>query len=119
MKIQSNLIQDIFINILFLNLFITEFLLGETILVAPVLVEHATTRDIYLPAGLWRDENHPNFPPITGRVWLFKYSATLEVLPWFTKIGDHPSPKPSGSTIIISSVNYTLALTLIVYLFYT
>ncbi|PSN45174.1 hypothetical protein C0J52_03943, partial [Blattella germanica] len=34
----------------------SEFLLGEDILVAAVLEEGATTRDIYLPKGEWRDE---------------------------------------------------------------
>ena len=30
----------------------TEFLLGDTLLVAPVLEQGATSRDIYLPAGI-------------------------------------------------------------------
>ncbi|XP_055636772.1 myogenesis-regulating glycosidase-like isoform X2 [Toxorhynchites rutilus septentrionalis] len=34
-----------------------EYLLGEDILVAPVLTEFATTRDVYLPGGTWRDGN--------------------------------------------------------------
>jgi len=33
-----------------------EFLVGDDLLVAPVIVQSARSRDIYLPAGLWRDE---------------------------------------------------------------
>lgn len=63
-----------------------EFLLGENILVAPVIVEGATSRDVYLPSGIWRDENHPNAQLIKGRKWLRNYPAKLDVLPWFTRI---------------------------------
>ncbi|VVC33348.1 Glycoside hydrolase family 31,Glycoside hydrolase superfamily [Cinara cedri] len=63
-----------------------EFLLGEDILVAPVITENAVSRDIYLPTGLWRDENNPGSPLLSGRSWLKNYPANLEVLPWFTKV---------------------------------
>ncbi|XP_026811742.1 myogenesis-regulating glycosidase-like [Rhopalosiphum maidis] len=63
-----------------------EYLLGENILVAPIVVEGAIYRDIYLPSGLWRDENHPNSHLITGRKWLRNYPAKLDVLPWFTRV---------------------------------
>ncbi|XP_001952691.2 myogenesis-regulating glycosidase [Acyrthosiphon pisum] len=68
-----------------------EFLLGENILVAPVIVEGATSRDVYLPSGIWRDENHPNSKLIKGRKWLRNYPAKLDVLPWFTRVrsGQH------------------------------
>lgn len=92
--------------------------MGENILVAPVLVEYARQRDIYLPSGLWRDENHPDSPPIVGRTWLLKYPADLEILPWFTKIGDQPNtPRPSNSITLVSSSILILVLTSIVYLF--
>ncbi|XP_025203029.1 myogenesis-regulating glycosidase-like isoform X1 [Melanaphis sacchari] len=63
-----------------------EYLLGENILVAPVIVKGAKFRDIYLPSGLWRDENHPNSHLITGRKWLRNYPAKLDILPWFTRV---------------------------------
>ncbi|KAE9536497.1 hypothetical protein AGLY_007286 [Aphis glycines] len=63
-----------------------EYLLGENILVAPVIVEGATSRDVYLPFGLWRDENHPTSHLITGRKWLRNYPVKLDVLPWFTRV---------------------------------
>ncbi|CAH1716263.1 unnamed protein product [Aphis gossypii] len=68
-----------------------EYLLGENILVAPVIVEGATSRDVYLPFGLWRDENHPNSHLITGRKWLRNYPAKLDVLPWFTRVKGGPN----------------------------
>ncbi|XP_060841150.1 myogenesis-regulating glycosidase-like [Rhopalosiphum padi] len=67
-----------------------EFLLGENILVAPVIVQGAKSRDIYLPSGIWRDENHPNSQLIKGRKWLRNYPAKLEVLPWFTRVRAGP-----------------------------
>lgn len=69
----------------------TEYLLGENILVAPVIVENATSRNIYLPVGVWKDENHPDSPFITGRKWLNNYQADIEVLPWFTKVNTKPN----------------------------
>ncbi|CAH1395545.1 unnamed protein product [Nezara viridula] len=61
-----------------------EFLLGEDLLVAPVLEQGATSRDIYLPRGEWRDENTGKV--YTGPTTLKKYPAPLEVLPYFERI---------------------------------
>nr|CAD7194627.1 unnamed protein product [Timema douglasi] len=66
----------------------SEFLLGEDILVAPVLEEGATSRDIYLPQGLWRDNMHPDRDLIQGRTWLRDYPVALDQLPFFTMIRD-------------------------------
>lgn len=88
-----------------------EYLLGEDILIAPVIVEHATSRNVYLPAGLWRDENHPNSPLIQGRTWLLNHPATLEVLPWFTKVTE-----TSSSVGVTSPALYVLLLSLTAYL---
>lgn len=62
----------------------SEFLLGEDLLVAPVLEQGATSRDIYLPRGQWRDENTGKV--YTGPTTLRKYPAPLEVLPYFERI---------------------------------
>lgn len=60
----------------------TEFLIGKSVLVAPVLEEGATSRDIYLPAGNWYDNlKHNN---ISGPVWLHQYDVQLHELPYFT-----------------------------------
>ncbi|XP_045776042.1 myogenesis-regulating glycosidase-like [Maniola jurtina] len=59
-----------------------EFLLGERILAAPVLEEGAVSRDIYLPAGQWRDGVTGEL--VSGPTWLKDYPAPLDTLPYFT-----------------------------------
>ncbi|KAM3958509.1 myogenesis-regulating glycosidase [Aphomia sociella] len=59
-----------------------EFLLGEKLLAAPVVEEGATSRDIYLPRGLWRDGNTGE--TYAGPTWLLDYAAPLDILPYFT-----------------------------------
>jgi myogenesis-regulating glycosidase len=61
----------------------SEFMLGDDILVAPVIQQGRTTRDIYLPKGKWTDGNTGAI--ITGRIWLKNYRAPLDVLPYFIK----------------------------------
>jgi alpha-glucosidase len=62
-----------------------EFLLGDSILVAPVLDEGATSRDIYFPAGRWQDQIQED-QVYEGPIWLIDYSAPLDTLPYFTKL---------------------------------
>ncbi|CAH0725126.1 unnamed protein product, partial [Brenthis ino] len=61
-----------------------EYLLGNDILVAPVLTEGATSRDIYLPSGLWMEEGDPQRVHV-GPTWLRDFPAPLDVLPYFVK----------------------------------
>lgn len=60
-----------------------EFLLGDEFLVAPVVTPDTTQRDIYLPAGTWRD--HWTKELVTGAVVLKDYPAPLDVLPFFER----------------------------------
>ncbi|XP_015109889.1 myogenesis-regulating glycosidase [Diachasma alloeum] len=60
-----------------------EFLLGEEILVAPVIEENVSSRDVYLPRGTWRDANTNR--SYVGPTWIRNYPAPLNVLPWFRK----------------------------------
>jgi len=58
-----------------------QFMLGEEILVAPVLEEHLTEREVYFPKGSWVDPH--------GKEWVgpgrFKVAAPLEELPYFKR----------------------------------
>ncbi|KAJ8963796.1 hypothetical protein NQ314_005377, partial [Rhamnusium bicolor] len=58
-----------------------EFLLGDSILVAPVIIEGAVSRNIYLPKGNWKDGN--NGTVYKGPITLKNYSAPIDVLPYF------------------------------------
>lgn len=62
-------------------MFSSEFLLGEKVLAAPVMVEGAVSRDIYLPRGNWRDGNTGEL--VQGPTWLREYPAPLDTLPYF------------------------------------
>ena len=62
-----------------------QFLIGPDLLVAPVLQKGATARDLYLPAGKWRDLKSGEV--IEGGKWLRKHPAPLEVLPVFVREG--------------------------------
>jgi alpha-glucosidase (family GH31 glycosyl hydrolase) len=60
-------------------------MVGEDLLVAPVMKRGARSRDLYLPAGRWRDAK-------TGQVtdggrWLRNYPAPLDTLPLFVREG--------------------------------
>lgn len=57
-----------------------QFLLGACLLVAPVLEEGATSRDVYLPRGVWRDQGGELWP---GQRWITDFPADLFTLPYF------------------------------------
>ncbi|MGQ0601544.1 MAG: glycoside hydrolase family 31 protein [Anaerolineales bacterium] len=62
-----------------------EFLLGNDVLAAPVTHAGARSRDIYLPPGEWRD--YWTGASFSGPVTLARFSAPLEVLPLFERMG--------------------------------
>jgi len=62
-----------------------EYMLGDSILVAPVVYEGQTSRDIYLPTGAWSAQG--NTDPVQGPIWLRDYPAPINVLPYFVKLG--------------------------------
>jgi alpha-glucosidase len=65
------------------NVLYDEFLFGADVLVAPVLREEQSSRDVYLPAGEWFDF-WTGRPVPAGR---FRLPVTLESLPIFVRGG--------------------------------
>jgi alpha-glucosidase (family GH31 glycosyl hydrolase) len=61
-----------------------QFMLGEDLLVAPVLHSGARERDVYLPAGMWRDFWSGKMVPGGGT--LAAVPAPLESIPVFERI---------------------------------
>ena len=72
----------------------SEFLVGDDLLVAPVLDKGATSRDVYLPTGVWRDEVKGD--SVEGGKWLKGYDAPLDVLPHFTRQASSPGDGPGS-----------------------
>ena len=57
--------------------------MGEEILVAPVIEEGATSRNVVIPAGTWKDGNDGTI--YVGPQILTDYPAPIDVLPFFIK----------------------------------
>ncbi|XP_033107539.1 myogenesis-regulating glycosidase-like [Anneissia japonica] len=64
----------------------SEFLIGDSFLVAPILEFKARDRDIYLPAGLWKDTSTTNKYP--GGKWIEHFSVPLDHVATFEKISE-------------------------------
>ncbi|XP_048511051.1 myogenesis-regulating glycosidase-like [Athalia rosae] len=88
-----------------------QFMLGEVIVVAPVIVENATVRDVFLPAGSWRDANYNNM--IVGPTWIKNYPAPLNILPYFVEENYFQSLGHSGGACLTSSVIAVLAYSIL------
>ncbi|HYF62940.1 MAG TPA: glycoside hydrolase family 31 protein [Herpetosiphonaceae bacterium] len=61
-----------------------QWLLGERWLAAPVVCAGQASRDIYLPAGEWRD--HWSGQTLSGPLRLEAYPAPLQTLPLFERV---------------------------------
>ncbi|KAL1454115.1 hypothetical protein WDU94_010398 [Cyamophila willieti] len=66
-----------------------EFLIGEELLVAPILNPDTFERELYLPAGFWRDgiDGSKKRGPIT----LPRYRVQLHEIAYFRKIPENPA----------------------------
>jgi alpha-glucosidase (family GH31 glycosyl hydrolase) len=62
-----------------------QYMLGPDVIVAPVLSKGATARDLYLPAGKWRDAK--SAAVLEGGRTLKAHPAPLDVLPLFVREG--------------------------------
>ena len=58
-----------------------QFLVGDQILVAPVLTQNATCRNIYIPRGFWID--FYTRKQYTGPSWIINYPAPIKKIPLF------------------------------------
>ena len=63
-----------------------EFLVGDDILVAPIVVDGARKRDIFLPQGRWADKLRGG--EVIGPTTLKDYQVALEELAFFERIKD-------------------------------
>jgi alpha-glucosidase (family GH31 glycosyl hydrolase) len=66
-----------------------EFMLGTDVVVAPVMKEGATSRNVYLPAGRWVDVKTGK--ATEGARWLKDFPAPLDTLPLFVREGSKAS----------------------------
>lgn len=63
----------------------TQFKLGPTLLVAPVIEPHATTKAVYFPAGRWQSVTDDTAAAITGPVEI-DLPVTLQSLPAYQRL---------------------------------
>ncbi|XP_059062041.1 myogenesis-regulating glycosidase [Achroia grisella] len=63
-----------------------EFAIGDEIVVAPVLNPGETTREVYLPAGLWQDGIDGSLRK--GNRWMHEYKVPLERVAYFIRKPD-------------------------------
>lgn len=63
-----------------------EFAIGDEIVVAPILNPGETTREVYLPAGLWQDGIDGSLRK--GNRWMHEYKVPLERVAYFIRKPD-------------------------------
>ncbi|KAM3958512.1 LOW QUALITY PROTEIN: myogenesis-regulating glycosidase [Aphomia sociella] len=63
-----------------------EFAIGDEIVVAPILNPMETTREVYLPAGLWQDGIDGSLRK--GNRWMHEYKVPLERVAYFIRKPD-------------------------------
>ena len=68
-----------------------QWLLGPRVLVAPVIEEGATSREVYFPAGCWR---HPETKLRVRGPQSREVPAALDELPYFFRCGTRPFKPP-------------------------
>ncbi len=62
----------------------SQFLIGNNLMVAPILDKGATQRDIYLPAGEWKDILRQHI--VTGGKYLRDYDIQLDEIAYFERV---------------------------------
>ncbi len=72
-----------------------EYMVGPDVLVAPVVTEGAVARDIYVPAGQWRELATGGRVP--GGRWLRGHPAPLDTVPVFVREGSDAGSPAAGA----------------------
>ena len=81
-----------------------QFFVGDDLLVAPVVVEGAVKKRVYLPDGRWQNANGGEEHQGPGEIDI---DAPLDTLPYFSRVKD--SAKSSSTSPAITSLPITLA----------
>lgn len=66
---------------------VDEFSIGEEIIVAPVLQNGTYEREVYLPAGVWKDGIQGSLRK--GSRWLHSYKVNINKIAYFIKMPDN------------------------------
>lgn len=67
-----------------------QFMIGDEIVVAPIVEDSKTERDIYLPHGWWKDEILAQV--IRGGKWMRKYQVPLDKVAFFIRTDTSSMP---------------------------
>lgn len=65
---------------------IDEFSIGDDLLVAPILYAGVKQRDVYLPAGVWKDGIDGSLRK--GSRWIHDYRVDQDQIAYFIKMPD-------------------------------
>ncbi|CAG9857402.1 unnamed protein product [Phyllotreta striolata] len=68
------------------HLAVDEFSIGDEIIVAPILHKGAKQREIYLPAGVWKDGIDHSLRK--GNRWIHNYRVEEQEVPYFERLPD-------------------------------
>ncbi|KAL1117500.1 hypothetical protein AAG570_003819 [Ranatra chinensis] len=69
------------------HLVVDEFSVGEELIVAPILSQGVSEREVYLPAGVWKDGIDGSLRK--GSRWLHSYKVTVDKIAFFVKMPDN------------------------------
>lgn len=69
------------------HMVVDEFSVGDEIIVAPILRPSTHEREVYLPAGVWKDGIDGSLRK--GSRWIHSYKVSLDKIAYFTKLPDN------------------------------
>ncbi|KAJ8946625.1 hypothetical protein NQ318_007228 [Aromia moschata] len=63
-----------------------EFSIGDELIVAPILYAHTSHRQVYLPAGVWKDGIDGSLRK--GSRWIYDYKVEENEVAYFERMPD-------------------------------